>query len=89
MSDDTQKDIEEKVRGVLAETLRGLGRGPMDIAADRNLLEGGILDSFGFLDFVGGLEDSFDTEIDITDLDEESMVTVAGMTAEIARILGR
>lgn len=82
-------EVEVTVRRVLAETLRDLGRGSVDIADDRNLLENGVLDSFGFLDFVGGLEDAFGVEIDITDLDEERMVTVAGMSTEISRVLDR
>lgn len=79
-------NIEKRISEVLAETLDDAGRSPIQVDVKDDLLEGGILDSVGYLDFIGALEDRFDLLIDISDLDEALMVSVAGLAKEIARL---
>ncbi len=79
-------EVESTVRRVLVETVEGIGGAAGELPGEANLLENGILDSFGFLDFIGALENAFEMTIEITSLDEERMVTVAGMAAEIIRL---
>ena len=79
-------DIEITIRKVLDDTLRGMGNTPVDVDGKANLLESGVLDSFGYLDFIGSLEDAIGIPIDISDLDEERMVSVDGLCLEVERL---
>ncbi len=75
--------LQEKIRAVLVKRISAGDREVPEFADDEDLLTSGVLDSFGFLDFIGALEDEFAIEIEIEALDEERMVTVAGLAQDL------
>jgi len=52
---------------------------------DDPLLELGIIDSFGLIDFIGELEDAFAITIDPEELDKENFGTIARISELVSR----
>jgi acyl carrier protein len=81
------------VRGlILAEcagALAALGIAPDDVPDDFDLRASGVIDSLGFLELVGALEDSLDMEIDLELLDPDQLTTVGPLAATVAEQAGR
>lgn len=51
-----------------------------------DLLEEGILDSFGYLDFINKVETEFKVEFDLAELNEADMFTIDGLAMKINAI---
>ena len=49
---------------------------PEEVALDDSLLELGILDSMSFLDFIVSLEEFFQTELDLSELEPSEFSTI-------------
>ena len=89
MTDNTSSKVCEIIKNTLTECAAELGRTTDHLSDDDDFLQKGILDSFGYLDLIGALEDAFDLEIDIAELDEANMVKISGLTAIILELLDR
>lgn len=57
------------------EILKGV-RGDVDFENEKRLIDDEILDSFDIIAIVGELDDAFDIEIDVSDLEPENFNTV-------------
>lgn len=55
----------------IIEILQGI-RDDIDYTAEKNLVDGGILDSFDIVGLITELRDAYDIEIDITELSPEN-----------------
>jgi acyl carrier protein len=56
---------------------------PDELAADFDLLEGGVVDSLGLLKVVAWLETEYDIEVDDSELGPDSFRTVAAIATYI------
>jgi acyl carrier protein len=54
-----------------------------------NVLSTGILDSFGFIELLAAVEERFDIEIDLSDLDPEQLGEIGALARHIAQGGGR
>lgn len=50
-----------------------------DINSSMSLTQSGVLDSFGFLEFISEIEDEFDVEFDFGELDPSEFTTIASL----------
>lgn len=61
-------------------------RPDVDFEKENKLIDGGILDSFDIISIVGLLDEAFDIEIDVDDLEAENFNTVDAMLKLINRL---
>ncbi len=54
---------------------------------DANMIEQGYCDSLGFLEIIAAIESEFKIEVDLSDLEPESFITIAGLCTQITRII--
>jgi acyl carrier protein len=78
--------VEDQVRGVLAEVLPGGAAGRIDRDAP---LRAAGLDSLRTVELVSALEDRFEIRIDEDDLRDEYFASVAGLVALVSAKRGR
>jgi acyl carrier protein len=70
--------LREFVLSSIKEKLDLLDIDASQISDDTSLTDSGILDSMGFVELVGGVEDEFDYEIDLDEFDPEEFTTLGG-----------
>ena len=58
---------------------------PEEVALDDSLLELGILDSMSFLDFIVSLEEFFQTELDLSELEPSEFTTIQQLSKLITQ----
>ena len=74
---------EAEVKGKIREYLRTVSEHkPSD---DENLFEAGVLDSFGVVEFLTYIEESFEMELEAEDVTLENFSTVGAISAFIVR----
>lgn len=71
----------EKILEVLSEI-----RPDVDFEKEEELIDGGILDSFDIIQVVMGLNEAFDVEIDVEDLEPENFNSVGAMLDLIKKL---
>ena len=71
----------EKILGIL----KGI-RPDVDFANAAKLIDDGILDSFDIISIVGELNDAYDIEINVEDLEPDNFNTVAAMLELIEKL---
>jgi acyl carrier protein len=76
MSRVSAQEVRAFVLSELDEPLRALGLEPLEVPDDFDLHKAGVIDSFGILELITGLEDRFELEIDYEDLDPEELTIV-------------
>ncbi len=59
-----------------ADELEEKGFSPEDVRDDFDLFNEGVIDSLGVVETVGAVEERFDLELDLDELDEEDMTIV-------------
>ena len=69
----------------ILEILKGI-RPDVDFANATKLIDDGILDSFDIISIVGELNDAYDIEIDVEDLEPDNFNTVAAMLELIEKL---
>jgi acyl carrier protein len=77
----------ETVRALIAtecEELSGLPLDAADLADDYDLRAHGVIDSLGFVELVGALEDRLDLTLDLGDLPPEELTTIGPLARAIA-----
>jgi len=77
----------ETVRALIAtecEELSGLPLDPADLADDYDLRTQGVIDSLGFVELVGALEDRLDLTLDLGDLPPEELTAIGPLARAIA-----
>ena len=70
---------------IVASLLDGDGRGLQD---DTDLLESGVLDSFGILELVAFLEETFGVSLDPADLPADTFRTLGQIAEAVRRAAG-
>ena len=61
-------------------------RPDVDFKSEKNLIDGGVLDSFDIISIVNGLDEEFDIDIDIDDLEPENFNTIEAMYELICKL---
>ena len=69
----------------ILEILKGI-RPDVDFANATKLIDDGILDSFDIISIVGELNDAYDIEINVEDLEPDNFNTVAAMLELIEKL---
>lgn len=61
-------------------------RPDVDFKSEKKLIDGGVLDSFDIISIVNGLDEEFDIDIDIDDLEPENFNTIEAMYELICKL---
>ena len=69
----------------LLNILTGI-RSDVDFQHEKKLIDDGILDSFDIISIVGELNDHYDIEIDVEDLEPDNFNTVEAMLELITKL---
>ena len=78
-------EVEEELRRFIHQTFRAqVALTPVE--DDTPLFSGGIIDSFGVLELISFLEDTFEIEIDTTQYDISAFDTVRKIAALVAKL---
>jgi len=77
-------EIKRKILNMLTADFVRAGKSPEDVDDDLDLLDAGIVDSFGFINLSLQLEETFDIPIDISELDDDSPSSIANLVSLIA-----
>ena len=76
-------DQRQIIRGFVIERIQAAaaanGRSIEGLDDDFNIVDSGVLDSIGFIDLITSIEDQFDLEIDLSEVDPDEFTTVAGL----------
>ena len=73
--------MKEQLLGVLEEI-----RPDLDWEAEKQLIDGGVLDSFDIVSIVGALNDEFDIDIHVGNLVPENFNSIEGMMKLIEKL---
>ena len=57
----------------------------LDLKADENYIDKGVIDSFGIIELVEAIETHFEIRLDQNDLQSLELFSIAGLAAIIAR----
>jgi acyl carrier protein len=80
-------DIEASVRAYIAENFAYRG-GAADMAADKSLIDAGIVDSTGVLELVSFVEQEFGISVGDSEVVPENFDSIKNLTAYIQRKSG-
>lgn len=84
MSAPTSGAVRTFVVDALSEQLAEAGLEPAGVPDDLDLLDAGVIDSFGILELIGEVEERFAIEIDFDELDPEGMTVLGTFAAFVA-----
>ena len=79
------EDVRSAIVDYLRSALAGQAFDPSQIDDDVNLLEAGVIDSFGVLELIGSLEEQFGLSLDLEDVDPRDLATVGPLSRIVAR----
>tara|TARA_B100000686_G_scaffold131050_1_gene138056 strand:- start:6751 stop:7014 length:264 start_codon:yes stop_codon:yes gene_type:complete len=71
-----EKSVQIQLLNILKPKLELFNKDPGEVALDESLMELGILDSMSFLEFIVSLEEIFQTELDLSELEPSEFSTV-------------
>ena len=77
--DHSANEVRRIVLNFIQPDLKRLGLEADQVSDKTDLLEQGIVDSFGFLDLIGAVEDGLGLSLDLGGLDPEKMATLGGL----------
>lgn len=86
MTEHNEEQMYEIILNVLEPRLEGAGFSRSTVKPETDLLESGILDSFGMLDILMQIEEEAGVSTDLAEMDFEKAVTAKGLAEEIIRI---
>jgi acyl carrier protein len=75
---DRSREIRSFVLGQITERMKLLDLAPTEVDGSLNLVESGLLDSMGFVELVGSVENKFQVEINFEDLEPSEFTTLEG-----------
>ena len=76
--------VREAILGHVTGALEGHGFDPREIDDDFNLLESGVVDSFGVLELITAMEEQFGLTLDLEDVEPVNLTTVGPLARLIA-----
>ncbi|MBL10452.1 MAG: hypothetical protein CL402_08070 [Acidiferrobacteraceae bacterium] len=71
-----EKSVQIQLLNILKPKLELFNKDPGEVALDESLMELGILDSMSFLEFIVSLEEIFQTELDLSELEPSEFSTI-------------
>ena len=71
-----EKSVQIQLLNILKPKLELFNKDPGEVALDESLMELGILDSMSFLEFIVSLEEFFQTELDLSELEPSEFSTI-------------
>ena len=80
----TATEIRDRIVAQYAGELARRGMVASEVPADFDLLTEGLVDSLGVLELVGVLEEAFQLEVDLADLDAEQLTVVGPLSEYVA-----
>lgn len=80
----TADEVREFIIGRYAEALESAGRDPEDVDDDLDLMNEGIIDSFGVIELITAVEQRFGIELDMSGIDPEKLTVIAPLSEYIA-----
>lgn len=80
----TEDDIRDFVLKRFESPLRKLGLTPAAVPDDFDLLDRGVIDSFGLIELVVEVSEEFELELDFDDLDPEGLTKVGPFSRYVA-----
>ncbi|MBL08961.1 MAG: hypothetical protein CL402_00325 [Acidiferrobacteraceae bacterium] len=80
-----EKSIQIQLLEILEPKLAPFNITPGEVGLDESLLELGILDSMSFLDFIVSLEESFETELDLSEMEPTEFSTIQQLSKLIIK----
>ena len=72
----TAAQVRDFVVATLDEPIRAAGIDPAQVGDDFDMLEKGVIDSFGLLELITQVEERFELEIDFEEMDPEGLTVV-------------
>lgn len=78
----TADEVREFIIGRYAEALESAGR--EDVDDDLDLMNEGIIDSFGVIELITAVEQRFGIELDMSGIDPEKLTVIAPLSEYIA-----
>lgn len=83
----TMDEIKQKVRDFILAEIRKRGGDIDPSKMEENLIESGIIDSFGFLELLMSIEQEFNAQINFTELDPSEFTTLEGLTHHCSKAI--
>jgi len=80
----TATEIRERIVAQYADELARRGMTASEVPLDFDLLTEGLVDSLGVLELVGVLEEAFQLEVDLADLDAEQLTVIGPLSEYVA-----
>lgn len=80
----TAPEIRDRIVAQYAGELGRRGIALSEVPPDFDLLTEGLVDSLGVLELVGVLEDTFQLEVDLADLDAEQLTVIGPLSEYVA-----
>jgi acyl carrier protein len=74
------EDNTQKIKEFILGELRKRAGDIENINMEENLIESGVIDSFGFLELLMSLEQEFNIQINFAELDPAEFTTLEGLT---------
>jgi len=71
-----EKSVQIQLLNILKPKLELFNKDPGEVALDESLMELGILDSMSFLEFIVSLEEIFQTELDLSEMEPSEFSTI-------------
>ena len=64
-----------------------LDRQKVENSMDKNYIENGLIDSFGFIQLIADVEDTFDLSFEDKDFADETLLTISGICKKIQELM--
>jgi acyl carrier protein len=80
----TAAEVHAFVAQTLSEPLRDAGHDPAALPEDFDLLESGVIDSFGVIELIVEVNERFGLDIDFEELDPEGLTIVGPFSRYVA-----
>ena len=86
MTNELRDTVTQFVNSILNEKIEKSGKS-INISGDLNFIQSGLMDSVGFLDLLGTVEDNFDIELDLSESDPEEFLVFDGFVNAVVAAL--
>ena len=80
-------EAEQLIWKNLESRLQKAGLNQAQVDSSASLIELGVVDSFGFLELITGLEDATGIFVDFAELDPEEFTSVAGLARSLIKCM--
>ena len=85
----TEQDVREFLLQRYARTLKGMGINPAELPDGFDFLTSAVIDSFGVMEMITAVEDTFAVQVDLATLDAEHVTVLGPLSRHIAATSSR